>query len=192
MLYLFSNAGYRMIKKILHKILPKPKDIQRRAYLRIFGKLLLDPRLWQLNVQSVALAVAVALFCGFIPFPTQAIIAIFVALIVRANIPVTGIMIWYSNPFTMPAMFYFAYKVGASVLGLPSKHIKIELSLSWLQSQLVLIGKPLLLGSLICGSILAIGGYALVWGAHGLVRWYRIHRATKHHHKLKNFVHLNK
>ena len=177
-----------MIKKFLHKILPQPKDVKKHAYLRIFGKLLLDPRLWQLDVASVALAVAVALFCGFIPFPTQAVIAILIALIVRANIPVTGIVIWYSNPFTMPALFYFAYKVGASILHLPTAHIKIELSWSWLTTELALIGKPLLLGSLICGTIAAIVGYVLVWGIHGLIRWYRVQRALRHHHKLKNFI----
>lgn len=177
-----------MIKKFLHKILPHPKDVHKHGYLRIFGKFILDPRLWQMNVASVALAVAVALFSGFIPFPAQAIIAILIALIVRANIPVTGIVVWYSNPFTMPALFYFAYKIGAMILSTPPRTVEIQLNWQWLTTELGLIAKPLLLGCFICGVVAGLAGYILVWGLHGILRWYRITRAKRHHHKIKNFI----
>ena len=176
-----------MLKNFFQKILPQPKDIKQHAYLRVFGKLLLHPYLWTPTIRSVSLGVAVALFCGFIPFPTQAIFAIFIALLVRANIPVTAIVVWYSNPFTMPAMFYFAYKLGAAILGLPPHQLSIHLSLHSLGHNLALIWKPLLLGSFLCGAALAITGYVLVWGIYGIAREYRTYRAAKSNHHIKNF-----
>ena len=177
-----------MLKNFFRKLLPQPKDINKHAYLRVFGKFLLHPYLWTPTIRSVSLGVAVALFCGFIPFPTQAIFSIFVALLVRANVPVTAIVVWYSNPFTMPAMFYFAYKIGAAILGLPPHQISIHLSLHSLGHDLALIWKPLLLGSFLCGASLAIIGYVLVWGAYAIMREYRIYRAVRHNHKIKNFI----
>jgi len=71
-------------------------------------------------------------------------------------------------------MFYFAYRLGAWLLGIEVEVSAIELSWDWLASQFEIIAQPLLVGSLICGWVTGITAYALVrvsWRLHVLQRW---------------------
>ena len=95
----------------------------------------------------------------FIPLPAQMILAALFAIIFSANIALSVALVWISNPLTMPVMFYFAYKIGASILHIPSNNFEFELSWKFLSSQMTLISYPLLVGSLICASVSSLIGY---------------------------------
>lgn len=151
-----------MSKKLLKRWLPHPKTVKDHKSLQIFGTLLHKPNLWHLNRRSVARAVAIGLFFCFMPMPFQMVAAAAFAIILNANILLSVITVWISNPITMPPMLYFAYKVGALFLNKPPIPFDIELSWHWLTNKLSLIWQPLLLGSLICGSISAVAGFFLV------------------------------
>jgi len=85
-------------------------------------------------------------------------------------------VVWVSNPFTIPPMFYFAYKVGAWILGIPVRELHFVLSWQWLAHEIAVLWKPLLLGSVICGAVLAVLGniaVRLLWRWWVSAHWRR-------------------
>lgn len=150
-------------KKIFKRYLPDQKKLQNNKHLRIFGKYLLDPNIWHLNRYSCAKAFAIGLFISYIPAPGHTPLATLLSIIFRANLPVSVALVWIvANPFAMPAMYYFGYKVGAWLLGLPVKTFQFELTFHWLWHEVGSVYPPMLLGSLICGALLSLAGYVAV------------------------------
>ena len=72
-------------------------------------------------------------------------------------------------------MFFFAYLVGTWVLGSPPETESFKFSLEWLEhGGLNSIWEPLVLGSLICGTLASIIGYSLVlwiWRWRAIEKW---------------------
>lgn len=158
-----------MPKRIIKKYMPDHQTIKEHKHLKIFGNLLHDANLWHLNRRSVSGAFAVGLFCAFIPFPSQMVIAAAIAIVVRVNLPLSVALVWISNPITMPPLFYAAYKFGAYIMGQEPIESDYKLTLDWFSTQLDLIWEPFLLGCLIFGVFSAIVGYIgirLLWRLH--------------------------
>jgi len=132
--------------------------------LGFLGSLLHEPNLWHLNRHSVTKAFAIGCFWGCIPIPLQMAAAALCALRFNANLPISVSLVWFSNPITMPPIFYFEYLVGAWILDMPSTTFEYELSFSWLKEQLYDIGLPLCFGSIICGTVLSVLGYIIING----------------------------
>jgi len=147
-----------MTKKFLKKYLPSPETIKNNKHLSIFGHLFSDPNLWHLNRHSVATAASIGLFIGYLPLPGHMIAAAFLAIIFRANLAIAVALVWISNPFTIPPMFYLAYRVGAHVLATKPEHFHFETNYHWFIHEFDHFAIPLLVGSLICGATLAILG----------------------------------
>jgi hypothetical protein len=75
-------------------------------------------------------------------------------------------MVWITNPITIPPMFYFAYKVGVWILGVPHREFHFELSWTWITDSLGAIWEPFLLGCFFVGSTAGLlGGIAMrtIW-----------------------------
>ncbi len=145
-----------MAKKLFKRFIPDTKKIKNHKHLKVFGKLLHDPNLWHLNRYSVATAFSVGLFCAFVPVPFQMVLAAAVAIMVRANLPISVALVWITNPITMPPIFFSAFKLGAWVLGREPTGFNFELSFHWLTTGLQNIWAPFLLGCFICGTVLAV------------------------------------
>lgn len=150
------------MKKFFKRFLPSQQDILNNKHLKIFGKVLHNPNLWHLNRHSVARAVSIGLFIGYLPFPGHTIFATFMAVFLSANLPISIAFVWVSNPFTIPPMFYFAYKVGTVALHSHPAPFQFHASLHWFLKEIDTVGPPLLVGSLICGTLLAILGNLVV------------------------------
>lgn len=161
-----------MPKKYFKRLTPKAADIQSNASLKWLGPLMKDPNLFHLNRQSVSKAFLVGLFLAFFPLPGQMVLAVLVAFCVRCNLPIAVTLVWITNPFTIPPIFFMTYKLGALILDTPiAPALSAQLSFSWVwvQDELQRVWKPLLLGSVITGVFLSITGYYFVqisW------RWY--------------------
>ena len=158
-----------MAKKFLRKFLPHPDVITRNRGIQLLGPRLQDPSLWHINRRSFSLAVAVGMFCAFIPVPFQMVIAAAAAIWVRVNVLVTVPMVWISNPFTMGPLYYFCYRVGAKMLGTPPQKFHFELSVDWLLTELARIWEPFLLGCFTVGAISALVAFLTVrilWHLH--------------------------
>lgn len=147
-----------MPKKFFKRFIPHHDTIHGHKSLRFLGPLIKDPNLLHLNRRSVSGAVGVGLFLAFVPVPFQMLLAGFSAVIIRINLPITLAMVWLTNPVTTPPMFYFAYKVGAWLLGTPNQEFNFELSWDWLKGSLGNIWEPFLLGCLIVGTTLGVLG----------------------------------
>ncbi len=181
-----------MPRKLIKRYLPDHEKIRNHKHLRFLGHRLHDANLWHLNRRSVAGAFFVGVFCAFIPMPFQMVDAAIGAVLFRVNLPISVALVWITNPITIPPMFYFAYKVGAWVMGQPPQPGNVE---QWVHlisqllahlfdgavwaevgHQLEAIWRPLLLGSFLVGTIGGALAYALM---RLLWRWHVLHHYRK-------------
>ena len=142
--------------------MPDHNVIRDHRNLQFLGQMLHHPHLWHLNRHSVAKAFSIGLFVAFIPVPFQMPIAAILAILFHSNLPISVMLVWVSNPITMPALFYFAYRIGVWMLDVPVRRFNFELSFDWLMSSLHTIWEPFLLGCLILGISCALLGNILM------------------------------
>ena len=150
-----------MPKKLIKRFSSNPEKLKTHPYLKHFGARIQNPSLWGLNRRSAAGAVAVGLFCAWMPIPFQMVVASFLAIFFCVNLPLSVALVWVSNPLTMPPLFYMGYRLGAFVLNQPLMSFKFELSYTWILNALETIAPALFLGCFIMGAICAFIGY---WG----------------------------
>jgi len=153
-----------MPKKFIKRLMPDHRMIREHKYLRIFGTLLHDPNLFHFNRKSASGAFGVGLFWAFIPIPFQMLPAALCAIIFRVNLPLSVALVWLTNPITMPPIFYFCYKVGTWILGVEPQAIHFQVSYEWLMTEMARVWEPFLLGSLICATLAAVLGNAVIRG----------------------------
>jgi len=170
------SLTHPMPKHLIKRITPDHDKIRNHKHLQVFGSLLHDPNLWHLNRRSAAGAFGVGLFMAFVPLPSQMLRAASPPDLLRVNLPLSVALVWITNPFTIPPMFYFAYLVGAAVLGHEAQALEFELTGEWLIHSLSDIWAPLLLGCLVCASASAAIGY---FGIHGLWRLHVLNHLKK-------------
>jgi uncharacterized protein (DUF2062 family) len=121
-----------------------------------------DQKLWGIRRKTVVPAVAWGTFVAFLPIPGHVLVAVLGSLQIRCNIPVAAVTTFICNPVTIGPMFYFSYRVGASLLGIEPGPFAIELSLAWLGGTFVSIWQPLVLGSVLVGIISALIAYVML------------------------------
>jgi len=170
------------VKKWLKRVTPDRAKIHEHKHLRVFGKLLHDPNLWHLNRRSVSGAFAVGLFVMYLPPLGQMLVAAAAAIAVRVNLPISVMLVWITNPVTMPPMYYFSYLVGTWILR-QEAHIDAFEMKFWLDwHNWMHIIAPLTVGSLACGIGCAIVGYVTV---QAIWRWNLIRQIRKRKERLK-------
>lgn len=165
------------VKQWLTRFTPDRHKIGEHKYLRIFGSLLQDPNLWHLNRRSAAGAFAVGLFVMYMPPVGQMLMAAAGAVAFRVNLPIAVTLVWITNPLTIPPMYYFAYLVGAWILGVEVMSFQMSFWLDW-NNWLDLIA-PLAVGCLVCATLCSAIGYLsvqAVWRWR-LMRQIRLRRA---------------
>ncbi len=163
-----------MPKKLIKRYMPNHETIRDHKHLQFFGDHLHNPNLWHLNRQSVSGAFAVGLFCAYIPVPFQMVIAAALAILFCTNLTISVALVWITNPITMPALFYFAYLVGAWAMQTPNTVDHSEFSVDSVLEGLGEIWEPFLLGCFISGTVLAILGYVgirILWRVNITRRW---------------------
>tara|TARA_R110001599_G_scaffold52134_1_gene145870 strand:- start:6 stop:554 length:549 start_codon:yes stop_codon:yes gene_type:complete len=171
-----------MPKKFIKRYLPSPEKVQAMLSLGFLGDILNEPNLWHINRHSVARAFLIGVFFCLIPMPFQMLAAAFFAIWFNANLPLSVVLVWISNPITMPPMFYFNYKVGAWILNRPVLGFHPQLSWHWISERLLDIGIPLYLGSLIVATISACLAYLIIqfiWRRKIRTDWQLRRRARK-------------
>jgi uncharacterized protein (DUF2062 family) len=70
-------------------------------------------------------------------------IAVALAIIFTANLPISFALIFVTNPLTMPAIFYGAYKLGAWIIGTDPVDVEFQASWTWFTQSLEDIWVPL-------------------------------------------------
>lgn len=156
--------------------MPPPEQIAHMRRWGWIGRQLFANDLWHLNRRTVALAFLNGLFWACMPMPLQMVAAAVCALIIRCNVPLSVGLVWLTNPVTMPPYYYFAYQLGAWVLGSESVSWPQAVTFDWIQTQLNLIWWPLLTGSVISGVVLSLVGYVVIrvwWNLQVNYNWRR-------------------
>ena len=179
-----------MRRDTLKRIIPSPARLRQIKSLQVLGDWIYQPNLWHINRHSSATAFFVGFFCAFIPLPSQMIIAAFLSIWLRCNLPLAIGLCWVTNPLTMAPIFFMAYKVGAVVLGVPPQAVEFQLTWEWLSHGLLAIWQPFLLGCLLCGALFGSLGYFVIsvlwrWGV--LRRWRA--RGLRRRRAIKKAIH---
>lgn len=146
------------MKKTFKRFSPDPQELKDHKYLGWLSEHLHDASLWNFNRRSISKAFAVGLFCAFIPIPFQMLLAAPAAVIFSANLPLSVALVWITNPFTMPPIYYGCYKIGAWILGVEVQQDFI-MSLDYVWEVFGVIWQPFLLGCVVVSIASAFLGY---------------------------------
>lgn len=163
-----------MPRRLLKRFLPEHHKIKNHKHMRIFGRLHMDPNLWHLNKQSVATAVSIGLFMTFMPIPFQMIVAAALAILFRANLPISVVLVWISNPFTIPPILYLAFLTGSKLVSIAPESLSKEFSWHLLSQQLGNIWEPMIIGLFIFAITSAVLGNVLIrflWRLWIIIKW---------------------
>lgn len=163
-----------MPKEFIKRHCPDAEEIRNHKYLQFFGEHLHSPNLWHLNRRSVSRGVALGAFWAMFPVPVQMICVVASAILWRANIPIGLVLVWITNPLTIPPIFFSAYLFGSWMLGRPVVAVPDHLSVEWFSDSLGEIWLPLLTGSLTIGIFLALVSYFFIdflWRHKVRKRW---------------------
>ena len=157
-----------MPRRFFRKFGFKRHRISQQWFLSPVRHLLHHPAYWGIRRKTVVPGFALGLFVAFTPVPAHTLLGIFLALVLKVNIPATIIGTFLMNPLTMVPIFMFAYRVGLFLLGIEAQPFEPEMSIDWLTHGFLIVWQPLLLGSLLCGALAALIGFIgldLLWRA---------------------------
>ena len=157
MLCISSKLEVVKVREILKKYSPKRESVN----LGWLNKHLTDPELWKWNKRTIAKAFAIGLFCAFLPMPAHTLLAAILAVVFSANILLSMFMVWVNNPITMVPIYYFTYKLGASIIGI-EVDLGFEFSVGYLMNNVGATIIALWVGGLIVSTIAAILGYTTI------------------------------
>jgi hypothetical protein len=144
-----------MIRKIFKKNSSNPK------LDAIMEKYKIPKELLSINRKMVSRAVMVGLFIAMIPMPMQMLAVVLISPFFRFNVPIAVSLVWITNPFTMPFIYYIEYLTGNFFL-MQAGVSDIQMSMEWFQKNIADIFIPLYLGTAFYSLLFSIGGYYLV------------------------------
>lgn len=172
------------------RYLPTQERIVTYRFLSPFRHVLDHDGLWQFNQRSVAGGAAVGLFFSVASPVAQILLAAITASLLKVNLPVAVLGTFFSNPLTTPAILFFAFHIGAFLVGheAPAEDVVAATSIpasdagylegvaewmlhsvEWIQAA----GWPLVVGLGVLSILLSVAGYLLVsvgWGVQAALR----------------------
>jgi len=118
---------------------------------------------FNINRKMITRGVAIGLFWGFVPMPMQMLAVVATTPFLRFNVAIAIVMVWLSNPFTMPPMYYMEYLTGNFILGREGI-ANIELTMEWFSANIGDIFIPLYVGTAFYSIVVStIVYFALNW-----------------------------
>lgn len=162
------------MRNLFKRYLPHKEHIQKHGGMHLLSDYLHDPNIWHVHRRSSAGGAAIGMFCAFIPFPIQTLVSAALAILFRMNLPIAIVFSLFSNPITIPPIFFLAYKIGSQLLGLKEEDIEFAFSWDWISTTMVHIWEPLLLGCFILGTLSSILTYIiirLIWRITAVAKW---------------------
>lgn len=100
----------------IRKNMPQREEVARNRWLRPVAHRVLRSELWRFTRRSVPRGVALGMVVGILVPVAQTIVAAFLALPFRANVPVAAVTTFLTNPLTTPPLWVAAYYLGSWML----------------------------------------------------------------------------
>jgi hypothetical protein len=97
---------------VIRKNTPTREDMGKNKYLAPIAHRFMSPELWRFTRRSVPRGVALGLFAAFIIPIGQIFLSAFLALPLRANVPLAALITFVTNPFTLPFWLVIANRIG--------------------------------------------------------------------------------
>ena len=163
-----ANIISFMRKRVKRQIL-KSRNIREHRILGYFGEVFDRRQLWHVTRYTIARAFAVGIFSAYLPIPFEILVAALLAFVFRANLPISVMLVWISNPFTWALLWGPPYILGAALLGEPDAAEPVMTS-AWIQDNYA----ALFLGCVIVGLAMAAAAYAtvmLLWRMDVVKQW---------------------
>ena len=117
-----QEAKYRRIKRLKKWMRPLPRrsNIHRYPVLKWFSKFAYDRSyLWSFRSRTIVPALFWGVWIAMLPIVgLQMLVVFFLAIIVRANLPIIIALQWISNPFSMGPIYFADYQIGRIFLHL--------------------------------------------------------------------------
>lgn len=130
-----------MIRKVF-----KRKSSEKSKIDTFLDKYNLPRTYLSINRKTVTKGVFVGLFWAFIPMPMQMLAVVATTPFIRFNVPIALSMVWLTNPFTMPVVYFIEYLTGNFILGREGIQ-DIELTMEWFTTHFSDILVPLYVGT---------------------------------------------
>ena len=155
---------------IIRKNTPTREEMASNKYLAPIAHRFLSPELWRFTRRSVPRGVALGLFAAFIIPVGQIFLSAFLALPMRANVPLAALLTFVTNPFTLPFWLVVANRIGEFLLQFNAAGVTLPVASaddgSWeLLATVYEMGAATLLG----GAVLATAAPPLGWIISGWV-----------------------
>jgi|TARA_B100000929_G_scaffold277336_1_gene252688 uncharacterized protein (DUF2062 family) len=174
-------------RNLFKRYIPHKKSVESNSILKIFAEYLHDPNIWHIHRRSSAGGAAIGVFCAFIPLPIQTLSAAALAIFFRMNLPVSILFSFFTNPITIPFIFFYSYKLGSILLGLEESQINNIIPdntsvIEWFNTIFINIWEPLLIGCFILGLISSATIYFLIrlmWRFGAIIKWGKRHKSKK-------------
>ncbi len=141
-----------MPRKTLKKVLPTHEKVKEQKLLKVFGKLMHKQEIWSLSRKKILAGVFLGMFVAFIPMPFQMVLVAVLAILFKVNLPIGLVLIWISNPFTMPFIYYFEYELGNILLNVKDP---ITFSFETMNDNLSEIALSLYTGTVVVSTVMA-------------------------------------
>jgi uncharacterized protein (DUF2062 family) len=167
----------------MQRHVPCREQLEHNRWVRPFAHHLLRPELWRLTRRSVPRGVALGLFVGVMIPLAHFVVAAFIAIFIRANIPAAMLATFIGFPVIYVALLAAAAKIGGLLLrvdaitdGEPiSQAIENPGTHHWLRHLTHLMhlvegkGPSVILGLFVIATMLAVIGY---FGSSIFWRWW--------------------
>jgi len=101
--------------------MPTREGMEKNRFLKPIAHRILLPELWRFTRRSVPRGVALGMLAAFLIPAGQIFVAVFLALPVRANVPIAALTTFITNPFTYPFWIIAANRVGDFILQLDAQ-----------------------------------------------------------------------
>ena len=142
---------------------------------------------------ELALGIAFGVFAGMMPIlPFQTAFAVTLALLFKGSKITAALGTWVSNPLNWYFQYYYSYKLGALLLGIPKENRAFSSIMKAIQSgeeSMVIAGKLIgassamiaafLLGGLLMGIVFAPTAYYIFLRLFSYIRRWRISRKER-------------
>ena len=166
------------LRKLLHRLRLSPEHLQAGQVGKWLGRHGVNPDLWSFRRGPVARAMVAGLLPATSPLlGLHHILAVVLAVFLRANVPTAIVVQAANNPFTIPIYYTAAYHLGEIILGrpikyegsLPEKMKRLDAAdgarakLRMLAGDLANVAVPLTVGCTVIGVVVSLAGYGLIY-----------------------------